>query len=129
MNAPFKTASVRGDIHALLGRLGVASGLVTGGSLAARSPITGEQVAEVHEIDPAAAAEAIERAHLAYLAWRKVPAPRRGELVRFEHGPSAKAPGPEGFRLKSSDGGRHDLAWRQGTGRETAWQSVAVQMG
>ena len=83
MNAPFKTASVRGDIHALLGRLGVASGLVTGGSLAARSPITGEQVAEVHEIDPAAAAEAIERAHLAYLAWRKVPAPRRGELVRL----------------------------------------------
>ncbi|MGC1304462.1 MAG: aldehyde dehydrogenase family protein [Caulobacteraceae bacterium] len=83
MNAPFKTGSARGEIEVLLGRLGVAAGLTTGGTLAARSPINGEQVAEVHEVSTAGAADAIDRAHTAYLAWRKVPAPRRGELVRL----------------------------------------------
>ena len=49
----------------------------------ARSPITGEVIAHVRETTPDEAKAAIGRAHDAFLAWRKVPAPRRGELVRL----------------------------------------------
>jgi aldehyde dehydrogenase (NAD+) len=45
--------------------------------------VTGEVLANLHEHTPAQAAAAIDAAHAAYLAWRKVPAPRRGELVRL----------------------------------------------
>jgi aldehyde dehydrogenase (NAD+) len=83
MNAPFTPASVRAEVQALLGRLGVPAAAVTGGTLAARSPITGETVAEVRELAPAEAGAAIDQAHQAFLAWRNVPAPRRGELVRL----------------------------------------------
>ena len=47
------------------------------------SPITGEVIAKVAFSDAAAASAAIGRAQTASLAWRKVPAPRRGELVRL----------------------------------------------
>ena len=55
----------------------------TGGTLTARSPISGEVVAEVQEIDPNIARNAIDDAHSAFLSWRNVPAPRRGELIRL----------------------------------------------
>ena len=71
------------DAGALLRRLGVPHGLFTGGTLPARSPITGEIIASVVETTPAEAGVAIERAHQAFLRWRMVPAPRRGELVRL----------------------------------------------
>ncbi|HEY5070619.1 MAG TPA: aldehyde dehydrogenase family protein [Caulobacteraceae bacterium] len=67
----------------VLERLGVARPLFTGGARAAASPITGETVAGVHDASPARAAAAIEAAHGAFLSWRGVPAPRRGELVRL----------------------------------------------
>jgi aldehyde dehydrogenase (NAD+) len=67
----------------LLAHLGVADAAVTGGTRPARSPITGEVVAHVHDARPEDCAKAIEAAHQAFLAWRKVPAPRRGELVRL----------------------------------------------
>jgi aldehyde dehydrogenase (NAD+) len=50
------------------------------GELVARSPIDGSQTARVRASDASAA---IARAHDAFLAWRTVPAPRRGELVRL----------------------------------------------
>src|SRR6202008_4801722 len=56
---------------------------LTTGSLIARSPITGEETALVPEISLAEAKAAIDKAHVAFLAWRNVPAPRRGELVRL----------------------------------------------
>jgi len=71
------------DARALLTRLGVDPALLDGGALAARSPVTGEVVARLREHSAADAASAIETAHQAYLAWRKIPAPRRGELVRL----------------------------------------------
>jgi aldehyde dehydrogenase (NAD+) len=84
MNAPVAkaTASVRGEVAEILQRLGVD---LTGGgpTLTARSPITGEVVAEVPALSAEAANAAIDRAHEAYLLWRQVPAPRRGELVRL----------------------------------------------
>ena len=48
-----------------------------------RSPITGGIIGRVTPIDETAAAEAINQAHQAHLEWRKVPAPRRGELIRL----------------------------------------------
>ena len=51
--------------------------------LPARSPITGEIVADAARDGAAETGAAIGRAAEAFLAWRKVPAPRRGELVRL----------------------------------------------
>ena len=53
------------------------------GGRPARSPITGEVIAHVRETTPDEAKAAIGRADEAFKAWRKVPAPRRGELVRL----------------------------------------------
>ncbi len=69
-----------GDAAALLDRLGVA---LTPGDLVASSPITGEEIARIATHKPAEATAAVDAAHTAFLAWRKVPAPRRGELVRL----------------------------------------------
>ena len=67
----------------ILGRLGVDRATLAGGSLVARSPLTGEETARLAETDVGSAAAAIERAHAAFLAWRLVPGPRRGELMRL----------------------------------------------
>jgi len=82
MNAPILNKSVRAEALEVLTRLGVDKGALAGGTLAARSPITGETLAELKEANADAAGAAVERAHAAFLEWRKVPAPRRGELVR-----------------------------------------------
>jgi aldehyde dehydrogenase (NAD+) len=66
----------------LLERLGVDADAVTGGDLVVRTPITGEELARVSRTDEAAADAAVARAAAAFEAWRDVPAPRRGELVR-----------------------------------------------
>lgn len=52
------------------------------GTLPARSPITGEVMAHVSATSEQECRLKIERAHEAFLQWRKVPAPIRGELVR-----------------------------------------------
>ena len=75
--------SARAEAADVLTRLGVAQALWTGGGRPVRSPVTGETIGEVHDTAPADVAKAIEAAHTAYLAWRNVPAPRRGELVRL----------------------------------------------
>lgn len=71
------------DARALLERLGVDPAVLDAGALKARSPITGETLANLREHTMDEAAAAIGAAHEAYLTWRKVPAPRRGELVRL----------------------------------------------
>jgi aldehyde dehydrogenase (NAD+) len=71
------------EVARLLGALSVDLSGHAGGTLAARSPITGEIVAHVRETDADAAVSAIDRAHAAFLQWRVVPAPKRGELVRL----------------------------------------------
>jgi aldehyde dehydrogenase (NAD+) len=75
--------SARAETAELLGRLGVPEALWTGGARPVRSAVTGEIIGEVHDTSPAAVAKAVEAAHEAHLAWRNVPAPRRGELVRL----------------------------------------------
>ncbi|MEO8455690.1 MAG: aldehyde dehydrogenase family protein [Sphingomicrobium sp.] len=65
------------EAAALLRELGVDS---TAGDLLSCSPIDGGEIGAVPIGDPAAAAA---RAAAAFLKWRVVPAPRRGELVRL----------------------------------------------
>jgi aldehyde dehydrogenase (NAD+) len=52
------------------------------GALDVRSPITQQIVARVPPATPAGADEAARRAQARFLAWREVPAPARGHLVR-----------------------------------------------
>ncbi|MBE3639951.1 L-piperidine-6-carboxylate dehydrogenase [Mangrovicoccus algicola] len=53
------------------------------GGLEVVSPLTGQPVARLAVQDAAAAAAMVDRAQAAFRAWRMVPAPRRGELVRL----------------------------------------------
>ena len=80
---PAPALGAAADVAATLERLGVAPALWTGGDRDVVSPVTGEVVAQVRDADPQAIDAAVARAHEAWLAWRRVPAPRRGELVRW----------------------------------------------
>jgi aldehyde dehydrogenase (NAD+) len=71
------------SIHSLMQALHVPRSAFEGGSIATRSPTDGTVIGQVHATDQAAVPEAIARAHAAYLRWRDVPAPQRGELVRL----------------------------------------------
>jgi aldehyde dehydrogenase (NAD+) len=68
---------------AILRRLGVPDGALADKGLVARTPITGEVMAHVRRTTPDEAKAAIARAHKAFLTWRTMPAPRRGEFVRL----------------------------------------------
>ncbi len=68
---------------AILAKLDLTTAELTGGSLRVTSPIDGSVLAEVQET-PMAEMEAIfARSKAAFKAWRVVPAPRRGELIRL----------------------------------------------
>ncbi|MCW5258227.1 aldehyde dehydrogenase family protein [Verminephrobacter aporrectodeae subsp. tuberculatae] len=82
MSTPPAT-SLAHDVDQLLQRLGVPRAAYTGGDLLVHSPITGEAIGAVPQSTLAEASAAIGRAHAAFLVWRSVPAPRRGELVRL----------------------------------------------
>jgi aldehyde dehydrogenase (NAD+) len=82
-SAPAALPPVRDEALAVLRRLGVDAESVAGRDLDARSPITGETLLTLKAASRAEADAAIERAHAAFLRWREVPAPRRGELVRL----------------------------------------------
>jgi len=71
------------ETAALLHRLDVPREQYVGGSLAVRTPISGQIIAQVHETPLADATAMIGRAQAAFSMWRHVPAPRRGELVRL----------------------------------------------
>src|SRR5262249_55969888 len=71
------------DVAELLAGLGVIPEKHQGGTLVVRSPITGEVIGRVHEHDAATARQAIDAAHNAFLDWRSVPPPKRGELIRL----------------------------------------------
>ncbi|HEY5713063.1 MAG TPA: aldehyde dehydrogenase family protein [Allosphingosinicella sp.] len=64
----------------LLERLGVN---ISAGDLVSVSPVDGAELGRVASAGLAEVAAAIGRAHDSYLAWRLVPPPRRGELVRI----------------------------------------------
>ena len=75
--------TIKQETAELLARLGVAKDRLSGGDLVVRSPVTGEEIAALKSISAADAGKAIEAADAAFRAWRNVPAPKRGELVRL----------------------------------------------
>lgn len=67
----------------LLKKMGVEAKAYTGGSLKVYSPIDGSEIGRA-QVDSAKSLDAkITRAHKAFLQWRTVPAPKRGELIRL----------------------------------------------
>ena len=71
------------DISDLMYRLGVEERCFTRGTLQVTTPIDGSVIAEVAVDDASVIDEKIALAREAFLQWRAVPAPRRGELVRL----------------------------------------------
>ncbi|RYG15552.1 MAG: aldehyde dehydrogenase family protein, partial [Caulobacteraceae bacterium] len=68
------------EAKAILDRLGVPAS-AWGGALPTRSPVDGSTAGSVHETPQLDAV--VARASDAFKAWKRVPAPRRGELVRL----------------------------------------------
>ncbi len=56
---------------------------LSGGTLSVSTPIDGNEIASLKEHTQDQVAAMIDRAGTAFEAWRQVPAPRRGELVRL----------------------------------------------
>ena len=83
MAAQMTAPKIVAETDALMQGLGIAREHYSGGTLEVHSPITGEVIATVHEADVDEAEATVVRAHKAFLAWREVPAPKRGELVRL----------------------------------------------
>lgn len=83
MLARMRIPSPAEDALLLLAALGVQTRLIISGGLTTRSPIDGAEIMRVAKASPAEVARAVEASHAAFLDWRSVPAPRRGELVRL----------------------------------------------
>src|SRR4051812_49295293 len=73
--------TIQQEVHKLLSGFNVPQSTFTSGSLTVTSPITGEVIAKV--ATTSAPDDVIASAHRAFLGWRNLPAPRRGELVRL----------------------------------------------
>ena len=71
------------EVGRLLEKLGVERRIWTEGEMSSFTPITGERVARLITADARAIDGALDTATAAFRAWRHVPAPRRGELVRL----------------------------------------------
>ncbi|MET1078521.1 MAG: aldehyde dehydrogenase family protein [Pseudomonas sp.] len=70
-------------ISDLLEKLGVDPRAYQQGSHVVNSPIDGSRLGSVQLESPAEVEQKVGRAEHAFAAWRQVPAPRRGELVRL----------------------------------------------
>ncbi len=75
-------ADLQSEALGILTRLGVDASLLSGGDLPARTPITGGTLAELTAHTPDQVSQTVAEAHEAFLTWRSVPAPVRGQLVR-----------------------------------------------
>ncbi|WP_443750014.1 L-piperidine-6-carboxylate dehydrogenase [Asticcacaulis solisilvae] len=93
------------DVSALLSSLGVNRKSWSFGTLAVRSPVDGGLIANVPETSAPDAKAQIDRAQAAFLQWRTVPAPKRGELVRL-FGEELRAHKAELGRLVSLEVGK-----------------------
>jgi aldehyde dehydrogenase (NAD+) len=90
------------EARALFSRLGIAA---PEGDLFSNSPIDGRAIGGVATASPADVAAAVDRGHAAFLVWRRVPAPRRGELVRL-FGEALRAEKEALARLVSLEAGK-----------------------
>ncbi len=71
------------ETHEILHQLDVPAEQYQNGDFEVRSPIDGQVIGRVRSTTLAEAKRSIETAHGAFLEWRSVPAPVRGELVRL----------------------------------------------
>src|SRR3954452_2577012 len=105
MDAMPRAAGLAAEVAHLMPALGVDLSRLAKGSQEARSPLTGEVVARIPEATRSEAEAAIGRAQTAFLAWRQVPAPRRGEFVR-RLGDALRAAKPDLGRLVTIETGK-----------------------
>jgi aldehyde dehydrogenase (NAD+) len=75
--------TIQQEVESILTDLGVPATAYSNGNLTVRTPITGEVIAQVPTITASAAKEAIAQSQAAFLEWRTIPAPKRGELIRL----------------------------------------------
>jgi len=71
------------DVKKILTDNDIANTTAQDGPLKVFTPITGEQMAALKMASEAETEEAIVKSQQAFVEWRKLPAPRRGELVRL----------------------------------------------
>lgn len=83
MSTLMENSVVADEAIDLLKKLGATAPFVDQGGLNARSPIDGLTIGHLPEASADDMRKTIEQAHAAFLIWRSVPAPRRGELVRL----------------------------------------------
>jgi aldehyde dehydrogenase (NAD+) len=67
----------------ILGGFGLRRADYWDGPLEVTTPISGQVIGRIRHSSPGDARGAAEAAHAAFLEWREVPAPKRGELVRL----------------------------------------------
>jgi aldehyde dehydrogenase (NAD+) len=89
-------------MHGILGSLGVN---VANGDISCRSPIDGAEIGRVAYDDAQSIDAKIAKSVTAFRAWRDVPAPKRGELVRLL-GEELRAHKQELGRLVSLEAGK-----------------------
>ena len=77
------TVSAAVETRDILRRLGVPDSAFAQAGLATRSPIDGSAGPVVAQADPATVDAAVAGSVVAFHAWKRLPAPRRGELVRL----------------------------------------------
>ncbi|MDB5421327.1 MAG: Aldehyde Dehydrogenase [Brevundimonas sp.] len=77
------TIAAADEARAILSRLGVADAVWGPGPVMARSPIDGSSAGTLVAASAEAVQATITRSMTAFASWRRVPAPRRGELVRL----------------------------------------------
>jgi aldehyde dehydrogenase (NAD+) len=79
--------------------------IIDGGDLAVHSPIDGSRIGAVTTATVDDVNDAVEKSNSAFLTWRNVPAPRRGELVRL-FGNALRAQKQDLARLVTLDCGK-----------------------
>src|SRR5688572_13177354 len=85
-SSTLRSATLLDEAQQILTAIGVRREAFTydgPGRMDARSPVNGESIGSVREQSATEVERAIDEAHAAYLEWRHVPAPRRGEFVRM----------------------------------------------
>lgn len=78
-----KTPTLADEVAHILHACEVDQRHYTSGERIVLSPISGDHIARVSDATADQTEAAIRHAHAAFLIWRRVPAPRRGEFVRL----------------------------------------------
>ena len=93
------------DLNSIFEPLGLTKADLQGGDLPVRTPIDGSEIARVAQDTPKTLDAKIAKAVAAFEAWRTVPGPRRGELIRLLGEELRAAKDPLG-RLVSVESGK-----------------------